>query len=96
MKNPFLKTPLLLNIGLLVITGIISVFTLLFGLAHAYEGITQAIEGTSPDIPASESLLGSIIVCFLCVIGIGAIVVAIAITKAIFSKKKALESNPTE
>lgn len=86
MKNPLLKAPLLLNIVILVISGIISFFTLLFGLAHLYEGIRQIIEGNGAYIPIGESLLGWVIVLLLFIIGISALVIAIAAINGIINK----------
>ncbi len=85
MKNPFLKTPLILNIVVLIISGIISWFTLLFGFAHLFEGIGQIISGSVPNIPIEESILGWILITTLCGFGIGALIVAIAAIKGILS-----------
>ncbi|WP_027137296.1 hypothetical protein [Gaetbulibacter saemankumensis] len=85
MKNPFLKTPLSFNIAILVLSGIISWFCLLMGFAHLFEGIHQIIEGRGPDIPLIESILGSIIVFYLCLVGIAAFIMAIASIKGILN-----------
>ena len=68
----------LLNIVVLIVSGSISAFTLLFGFAHVIEGISQFIEGSGPDIPTGESLLGWTIVIFLCILGIGTLITTIA------------------
>ena len=83
MKNPFLKAPLFLNIVVLIVSGSISAFSLLFGFAHVLEGITQFIEGSGPDIPMGELLLGWTIVIFLCILGIGTLITTIAAIRAI-------------
>jgi hypothetical protein len=84
MKNPFLKAPLFINIVVLLIAGIISSFTLLFGLAHLFEGIKQIIEGSGPEIPMGESLLGWTMVILLCILGVGTLFIAIAAIRAIY------------
>ena len=88
MKNPLLKETLLFNIIILVISVVISPFTILFGSAAIYEGIKQIIEGSSPDIPVVTSLQGWIIAIFLCIIGIGALVMAIFAIGGIINKLK--------
>ena len=89
MKNPFLKTPLLLNIFILIISGIISVFTLLFGLAHLYEAIFgSSSQETVSSIPPGEMLLGGIMVSLLIIIGIVAMLAAVTSIKGIIHKFK--------
>ena len=88
MKNPLLKKPFLMIIVILVIAGFVSWFTLLFGFAHLIEGIIQLIEGTSPNIPVGETILGWFFVIVLCIIGIITLFITIAAIKAIISKLK--------
>ena len=86
MRNPLLKAPLLLNIVVLILSGIISAFSLIFGFAHVFEGIKQFIEGNGPDIPTEQTLLGWTIVIFLCVLGIGTLYITIASIRAIYHR----------
>jgi succinate dehydrogenase hydrophobic anchor subunit len=88
MNFPTFKAPILANIIIAIISAIISSFTLLFGFAHLIEGITQIIKGTSPNHPVEESIMGWTIVIFLCVIGVGFLIVTIAAIKGIIDKSK--------
>ena len=88
MKNPLLKNPVLLNVVILIISGFISWFTLLMGIAHIIEAIKQNINGTSPDIPKEEAILGAVIVTLLCVIGIIFLLLTIAASLAIIKRNK--------
>jgi len=87
MKNPLLKAPILLNVFILVISIIICPFPLLFGFAHLIEGITQIFNGTSPNHPLGEAMLGWLTVSFLCIIGVGFLVLGIAALIAIIKRK---------
>lgn len=89
MKNPLLKNPVFLNVFILVISGFISFFTLLFGIAHIIEGTTQSIEGTSPDIPKDQAILGVIMVALLCIVGIISLLLTIAAIIAIIKRIRA-------
>lgn len=88
MRNPLLNKPILLNVIILIISGFISFFTLLFGIAHLIEGITQIIEGSSSDISKGEHILGSIIVFMLCIVGVISLLVTIAAIQAIIKRIK--------
>ena len=88
MKNPLLKAPLLFNIVVFIVAGYISWFTLIFGFAHLYDGLIQLIAGNSVAIPKGESFIGTMMVLFLCVIGIGALFLAIAALRGIFRRVK--------
>jgi hypothetical protein len=81
MKFPVIKAPILVNIVIAVISIAISGFTLLFGIAHIFEG-------RNPDIPNSEHLLGVTMVVGLCVLGIVFLVITIAAIKGIIFKLK--------
>ena len=88
MKNPLLKAPLLFNIVVFIVAGYISWFTLIFGFAHLYEGLTQLMAGNSIDIPKGEAFLGSMMVILLCVIGVATLILAIAALSGIFRRVK--------
>lgn len=81
-------TPLWLKIVVLIISGVLSFFFLLFGFAHVVEAAIQLMNGTGPDIPTSESLLGRIMVISMCMIGFLALMVMIAVIKGIDSRDK--------
>lgn len=83
MRNPLLNAPLWLNIPILIVSGIISFFCLLFGFAHVIEGTKQFIQGTNTHIPVNAQILGGIIVFSLCVIGIAMLIVVLASIKGI-------------
>ncbi|WP_370477103.1 hypothetical protein [Tamlana flava] len=89
MRNPLLNKPVLLNVVILIISGFISFFTLLFGIAHIIQGVKQNIEGKSPYIPNGEVVLGVIIVALLCIIGIMSLLLTIAAILAIIKRIKA-------
>lgn len=86
MKNLLLNVPLWLNIPILIVSGIVSFFCLLFGFAHVIEGTKQLIQGTNTHIPVNEQILGGIIVFSLCVIGIAMLMVVLASIKGILKK----------
>lgn len=88
MKNPLIKKPVLLNVVILIISGIISLFTLTFGIAHLIEGIIQTIEGKRPNIPVGESILGWFMVALLCVIGVISLLLVVAAIQAIIKRNK--------
>lgn len=81
MRLPILKTPILLNIVIIIISLFISFFGLLFGVAHL-------IEGRNPNIPNSEHLKGLAIVITLCVIGVIFLVLTIAAIRGIIYRVK--------
>lgn len=83
MKFPVIKAPLIVNIIIVVLSIIISGFTLLFGISHLVGGIAQLFEGGNPDISNSEQLLGWFMVIVLCVIGVVFLVIAVAAIKGI-------------
>jgi len=86
MKFPVIKEPILVNIGILIFSLIISGFTLLFGIAHLIEGVNSIKEGSNPDIPIGEQLVGWTFVIFLCVVGVIFLVIAIAAIRGILDK----------
>ncbi|WP_242202052.1 hypothetical protein [Aestuariivivens insulae] len=88
MKNPLLKNPVFFNVVILIISGIISAFTLIFGVAHLFEGVRQIIKGNGHEIPLTESILGWVIVLMLCVVGIISLLLAVAAIQAIFKRNK--------
>ena len=90
MKNPLLKLPILLNVVIVIISGVICPVPLLFGFAHLIEGITQIIDGTSPNHPPGVAMQGWITVIFLCIVGIGFVVLGLAALIAIIKKVKKL------
>ena len=63
MKIPAIKAPRLVNIVIVILTGVIGGFSLLFGIAHL-------IEGRNPSVPNSEHIKGVIICIALCLIGL--------------------------
>ena len=63
MKVPAIKAPRFVNILIVIISGVIGGFSLLFGLAHL-------IEGRNHSIPYSEHLKGVLICVGLCVLGL--------------------------
>lgn len=86
MKFPVIKEPIRVNIGVFIFSVIISGFTLLFGIAHIIEGINGIKEGSNPDIPIGEQLVGWTFVILLCVLGVIFFVIAIAAIRGILAK----------
>jgi len=84
MKNLLLKNSVSLNVVILIISGFISWFTLLMGIAHIIEGIGSP----NPNIPKIQSMIGWFMVMFLCIIGIVSLVIAVAAILAIFKRNK--------
>ena len=85
MKFPVIRESYFLNVLILLLSLIISSFTLLFGLAHLIEAIGSE---RNPNIPYSEHVMGWIIVLSLCLIGIVFLLIAIASIKGIIYKIK--------
>lgn len=56
------------------------------GFAHLIEGITQIITGTGPNHPPEVAAQGWITVIFLCIVGVGSLVVAVSAIVAIVKK----------
>ncbi|WNH13624.1 hypothetical protein [Thalassobellus suaedae] len=83
MKNPLLKTPVFLNVVILIISGIISWFALLMGIAHIIEGSSSP---PNPDIPKIQAMIGWVVVMFLCIVGIVSLVITVAAILAIFKR----------
>ena len=88
MRNPLLKAPIYLSIIILIISGAISFFFLLFGLAHVFEGFIQLMEGTQRDIPKDQVILGWTMVTLFCLIGGFAALITIAALRSIINKVK--------
>lgn len=81
MKFPVIRAPILVNILITIISGFLSCFGLLFGLAHMFEG-------RNPNIPDSEHLKGVIAVITLCVFGVFFLIVTIASIRGIIERGK--------
>ena len=86
MKFPVIRLPIFANIIIVIISAFISWFTLLFGIAHIFEG-------GNPDIPDSEHLIGVIAVTTLCVIGIIFLIITIAAIRGIIERYKKTKEN---
>ncbi|WP_242093317.1 hypothetical protein [Aestuariivivens sediminicola] len=86
MKNPFLKVPILWNVVIIIIAAVACPIPLIFGFAHLVEGITQIIEGTTPDHPASVAIQGWLFVIFLCLVGVALLAIAIGALIAILKR----------
>lgn len=71
MKFPAIKAPLLVNILIAAISGFVSWFGLLFGIAHL-------IEERNPDIPESEHMKGVMMAILLTGLGFLFLLLAIA------------------
>ena len=79
MKIPALNAPRFVNILIVIVSGIIGGFSLLFGLAHL-------IEGRNPNIPDSEHFKGVMICLVLCLIGILCVFVFYSAVKGLGNK----------
>ena len=79
MKYLVIKAPIWLNVIIAVISGWISWFGLLFGIAHLFEE-------PNPDSPRSEHYVGVAMVGFLCILGIAFLILFIASIRGIIAR----------
>ena len=79
MKIPTIKAPRFVNIFIVLFSGVIGSFSLLFGLAHL-------IEGRNHSIPYSEHLKGVLICVGLCVLGLICALIFYAAAKGLGNK----------
>ncbi|WP_242130914.1 hypothetical protein [Aestuariivivens marinum] len=86
MKNPFLKVPILWNVVIIIISVVACQIPLIFGFAHLVEGITQIIEGTTPNHPTLVAIQGWLTVISYCIVGVALLAIAIAALIAIIKR----------